>query len=211
MNSEIKNNKLLILTEVFNSITHGIGVLLGIFALVLLIIKANTTPQLLTYIIYASSIIILFLASTIYHSLSFTKAKNFLRRIDHSSIFILIAGTYTPYLILGINNTRSHIFTVFIWLVALVGINIKIFAFDKFKKLSTLIYLIMGWAVILIIGDLVSSIKLQALILLASGGIVYSLGTIFYKNKSLKFSHVYWHLFVLLGAILMFLSIYLYI
>lgn len=210
-NDSINIKGLNVLTEVLNAATHGLGFILGIVALVLLVIKADTLTEQLTYILYTSTFMALFLASTLYHSLIFTKARNIFRKIDHSSIFLLIAGTYTPYLILGINTTKAYVFAGFIWLLAITGIIFKAFLFDKVSKISTYIYLIMGWAVIFIIRDLIISVSIQSLILLVIGGLCYSLGVIFYVNKKLKFSHVYWHIAVLLGATSMFLSIYLYI
>lgn len=203
--------KYAVLTEVLNAITHGLGVVLGIIGLVFLLLRASTTLEYVSFSIYGASIILLFLASTIYHSFSFTKARKILRIIDHSSIFLLIAGTYIPFLLIGIGTSKAYIFAIIMGITALVGIIFKIAAFEKATKISTVIYLVMGWSVVLIMKDLLSHVNPRALYLLIGGGLAYSLGVIFYKNKKLLFSHVYWHLAVLLGAVLMYFSIYLYV
>lgn len=200
-----------ILTEVLNAITHGLGVIFGIVGLVLLMIKASTPIEYLSFSIYGICFIVLFLASTLYHSLIFTKAKKVFRVIDHSSIFLLIAGTYIPYLLVGIGSKKSYIFAILMALSAIIGIVCKIVAFEKATKISTIIYLIMGWSIVLIFNDLITSIDQKALYLLIGGGLAYSFGVIFYINEKWLFSHVYWHIAVLIGAILMFFSIYLYI
>lgn len=204
------NKKINILTEIFNAITHGIGVFLGIVGLLLLLIKANTSIQYIAYSIYGASIILLFLASTLYHSLSFTRAKKVFRIIDHSSIFLLIAGTYTPYLLLSLSKNGLLYFAI-IWSIALIGITIKAVIFDKSKKIGLILYIAMGWISLLMINDLLKSIDLMGIILLALGGLTYTFGVYFYKKKDMLFSHVIWHLFVLGGAILMFISIYFFI
>lgn len=198
-------------TEIYNAISHGIGAALGIVGLILLLIKADTTLEYVAYSIYGASIIMLFLASTLYHSLVYTKAKNVFRVIDHSSIFLLIAGTYTPYVLLSVGGNKGVYYFGTIWVLAILGIVMKIFFFEKSKKVSSLIYLAMGWLCLVFIGDLYMAIGLRGLSLLAAGGVVYSLGVIFYKKKDLNFSHVIWHFFVLAGAVLMFFSIYLYV
>ncbi|MFM1540890.1 PAQR family membrane homeostasis protein TrhA [Helcococcus ovis] len=205
------NKKINILTEIFNAITHGIGVFLGIVGLLLLLIKANTSIQYIAYSIYGASIILLFLASTLYHSLSFTKAKKVFRIIDHSSIFLLIAGTYTPYLLISLYNKNGLLYFIIIWAIAIIGISIKAVMFDKSKKLGLILYIAMGWISLLMINDLLKSIDLMGIILLALGGLTYTFGVYFYKKKDMLFSHVIWHLFVLGGAILMFMSIYFFI
>jgi len=203
--------KISFLTEVYNAITHGLGVVFGVIALILLLFKAETSHEYLAYSIYGASIIILFLASTLYHSLSFTKFRQLFRTIDHSAIFILIAGTYTPYMLLSVSGSKGMGFLIAIWAMAVVGIVLKIGFFEQSKKLGTIIYLVMGWLCVLIFGDMYQALGKNGLILMALGGAFYSIGVIFYKNKELNFSHVIWHLFVLAGAVFMFLSIYFYV
>lgn len=206
-----KENRINLLTEIWNAITHGFGAILGIVAIVLLMIKAQTSKEYLAYSIYSASIVALFLASTLYHSLIFTRARSVFRVIDHSSIFLLIAGTYTPYLLISLNNRTGNIFFAAIWGLAIFGILLKVFLFEKSKKIGLIIYLLMGWLCILIIPEMIKSVTINGIIMLALGGLSYTAGVYFYKHKTLKFAHVYWHLFVLGGAILMFLSIYLYV
>ena len=206
-----KENRINLLTEIWNAITHGFGAILGIVAIVLLMIKAQTSKEYLAYSIYSASIVALFLASTLYHSLIFARARSVFRVIDHSSIFLLIAGTYTPYLLISLNNRTGNIFFAAIWGLAIFGILLKVFLFEKSKKIGLIIYLLMGWLCILIIPEMIKSVTINGIIMLALGGLSYTAGVYFYKHKTLKFAHVYWHLFVLGGAILMFLSIYLYV
>lgn len=206
-----REKRINLLTEIWNAITHGLGAILGIVAIVLLLIKAQTPKEYLAYSIYSASIVALFLASTLYHSLIFTKARSVFRVIDHSSIFLLIAGTYTPYLLISLNNQTGNIFFAAIWGLAIAGILLKIFFFEKSKKIGTAIYLIMGWLCVLIMPNMIKSVPLNGIIMLALGGLSYTAGVYFYKHKTLNFAHVYWHLFVLGGAILMFLSIYIYV
>lgn len=203
--------KINFLTEVYNAITHGLGVIFGIVALVLLLLKAGTKHEYIAYSIYGASIIILFLASTLYHSFSFTKFRQLFRTIDHSAIFILIAGTYTPYMLLSVGGSKGIGFLIGIWAMALAGIILKIGFFEQSKKLGAIIYLVMGWLCVIIFKDMYIALGKNGLILMAIGGAFYSLGVIFYKNKKLNFSHVIWHLFVLGGAVFMFFSIYLYV
>lgn len=205
------NHKSNVISEVFNAISHGLGVIFGIVLLILLIIKARTTVEYIAYSIYSFSFIMLFLASTLYHSLSFTKARKTFKKIDHSSIFVLIAGTYTPYLLITLYNHNGLYYFIGIWTIAVLGIFLKIFFFEISLKIGPILYILMGWLSVFIIKDLYNLINLNAIILLALGGLAYTGGVYFYKKKSMKFSHVIWHLFVLLGAILMFVSIYKYV
>lgn len=207
-NLKKKNN---IITEVFNAITHGLGVILGIIILILLMLKSKHSVEIAAYLIYSISFILLFLSSTLYHSLSFTRAKKIFRIIDHSSIFLLIAGTYTPYLLISLKNKSSFYYFVGIWIIALIGILLNIFMFNKTLKIGVLLYIAMGWISIIIVKDLMSIIPPMGIFFLALGGLTYTGGVYFYKKKSMKFSHVIWHLFVLGGALLMFISIYLYV
>lgn len=204
----------LIAAEVFNAITHGIGALLSIIAIVLLILKginAQSNIAVIAYTIYGFSLFILFLNSTLYHSLSFSKYRFFFQKMDHSAIYLLIAGTYTPYLLITIGGVLGNVFLVIIWTLALAGIIFELLTINKWPKLSTYLYLGLGWMGIFIVYPLYHSIPLNGLILLGLGGLSYTLGTIFYRMKSKPWMHVIWHLFVLGGAALMFVSIYLYV
>lgn len=205
-----------ILIEVFNAITHGIGALLSVIGLILLVQKAITTPgfsvsELVSYIIYGSSMVILFLSSTLYHSFSFTNMKDLFQKIDHASIYLLIAGSYTPYLMVTVGGTIGYVFLGIVWTAALAGIIFEVVWTNRFPKLSTYMYLIMGWMGLLLLYPLYLNFAVSGIMLLFLGGIFYSLGTFFYRMKHNGWMHVIWHLFVMAGATFMFLSIYLHV
>lgn len=200
--------------EVFNAITHGAAAALSLVAIVLLVMKGVevSSPIAITaYIIYGASLFTLFLNSTLYHSFSFSKYKAIFQKLDHGSIYLLIAGTYTPYLMISIGGVFGYSLLSLIWILAIAGITFEVVATDKFPKLSTYMYLGLGWLGVVIIYPLYHSIEVNGLLLLALGGIIYSLGTIFYRMKSNKWMHVIWHLFVIVGALFMFISIYRYV
>lgn len=206
------SRKYLITNEVLNAVTHGVGVLLSIVGFVLLLRKANSGLHYVSFIIYGVSLLLLFLASTLYHSLIFTKAKKVLQVFDHCSIYLLIAGTYTPYCLLYIKGTIGIVLLSVIWLAAIIGIIYKSLTLSKVKsvsKLSTIIYNVMGWAVVIALPSLYHSVGLKGLLLLVGGGVAYTVGSVFYSMKNRRYMHVVWHLFVMLGAMLMFFSIYL--
>lgn len=205
-----ERDRVRLVTEIWNAITHGIGAALGIVALVLLMLKSQSGIETTAYLVYAISIIILFLASTLYHSLSYTKADKVFRIIDHSSIFLLIAGTYTPIMLVGLRTAIGLIICGLVWMMALMGIAIKATMFKRSLKFSLPIYLVMGWLCIFQIGEIVDALTFNGILLLVLGGLSYTVGTYFYKNQHRNYYHVIWHIFVLLGAIFMFFSIYLY-
>lgn len=214
MTDSKKPKKKNIIIEVLNASTHGIAAILSIVGLVLLIAKGInlSSPTAITaYAIYGASMIILFLNSTLYHSFSFTKFKDFFQKLDHGAIYLLIAGTYTPYLLVGIGGRMGIIFLVLVWGLALIGISFELFWTNRFPKLSTFMYLGLGWLGVLIVYPLVKNIELTGVALLAIGGIIYSLGTIFYSMKSNKWMHIIWHLFVMAGAFFMYISILIYV
>lgn len=204
----------IIVGEIFNAITHGIGAGLAIVALVLLLIKAievQNPTKIIAYSIYGSSLILLFLASTLYHSFKLTKAAKIFQRIDHTSIYLLIAGTYTPFCLIGIGGSFGLTLCIGIWLFAIGGMFIELFFLEKFSKVSVFLYLALGWMAIFTIRPLYESMGWGGILYLIAGGASYSLGTIFYKRKYHNFYHVIWHLFVLAGAIFMFLAVFRYL
>jgi hemolysin III len=212
--NSISRNELMI--EVFNAITHGLGALLGIIGMIFLVDKAISTPhantaELVSYIIYGSSLVVLFLASTLYHSFSFSNHRDIFQKIDHASIYLLIAGSYTPYLMVTVGGAVGYTFLAIVWLAAIAGLVFEVGWTNRFPKLSTYLYLIMGWLGIFLIYPLYQSLELAGIVLLFVGGLFYSIGTIFYRQKDNGWMHVIWHLFVMAGAAFMFVSIYLYV
>ena len=198
--------------EFWNAVTHGIGALLGIPGLVLLILKAieaESAIALTSYIIFGVSIILMFLASTLYHAIP--KYKTALKKLDHSSIFLLIAGTYTPIMLVAFGGVIGWTVVALEWALAAIGIVLKQFFVHRFKILSLAVYLGMGWVVIFLSKPLIDLIGLNGFGWLLAGGIFYTVGTYFYKNENIPYNHAIWHLFVLAGCICMWCCVYFYI
>ncbi len=201
--------------EVANSISHGIGLVFGIVGLVLLLIQAVNSnagaTAITSYSLYGGSMILLFLASTLYHAIPHARIKPWLKKFDHCAIYLLIAGTYTPFLLVGLKSPLAHGLMVVIWTLALAGILFKLTIAHRFRILSLVTYLTMGWLSLLVIWQLAIRLAPGGVTLLAVGGVVYSLGVIFYVSKRIPFNHAIWHGFVLGGSICHFLAIYLYV
>jgi len=196
--------------EFWNTITHGIGAVLGIVGLLLLILKdtQKTEYSLLSVIIYGASIIILFSASTAYHAVKNEKRKHTFRVIDHISIYLLIAGTYTPVSLITLEQSLGwHLFYA-VWGIAAFGVVLKLFFTGKFNVFSTLLYLVMGWLIVFDFSKLKALVPTEGITLLMLGGAAYTIGIIFYALEKKPFYHVIWHLFVLAGAVFHFLMIY---
>ncbi len=199
------------LEEILNSITHGLGVAGGITGLVLLLVYASSRTSgviIGSFAIFGSCVILLYLASTLYHSLSFTRARNILRIIDHGAIFLLIAGTYTPFTLATIKGTTGLVLLACIWVAALAGIIFKACFIHRLKIISVLLYIFMGWIAIFFAKPIANNIQTAGLILLIAGGLSYTLGTIFYAWKKLPFHHTIWHFFVLGGTTCHFISMF---
>lgn len=201
--------------EIANSISHGIGLVFGIVGLVLLLVQAvdaNASAMAITsYSLYGGSMILLFLASTLYHAVPHQRAKLWLKKFDHCAIYLLIAGTYTPFLLVGLNSPLSRGLMIVIWSLALLGILFKLTIAHRFKILSLVTYLTMGWLSLIVIYQLATTLSLGGVILLALGGVIYTLGVIFYASKRFRFGHAIWHGFVLGGSACHFLAIYFYV
>ncbi|MCH4176651.1 MAG: hemolysin III family protein [Streptococcaceae bacterium] len=201
-----------IVNEVFNAVTHGIGMILAIVGLVFLLIKSHNVVSTTAYALYGSTLILLFLCSTLFHSLIFTKAKTVFQIFDHSSIYLLIAGTYTPYCLISLKGWVGIALLITIWSLAILGVVYKsVFLpkLSKIPKISTIIYIIMGWLCILTVKPLLDALGWNGFLLLLIGGLCYTLGAVFYSMNKVPFMHVVWHLFVMAGAAFMYFSIYL--
>jgi hemolysin III len=196
--------------EIFNSITHGIGTLLSIAALVTLVMfamKKGDTWHLISYSIYGSSLVLLYLCSTLYHSFTKEKLKNLFARFDHAAIFILIAGTYTPFLLTVMRGTFGWVLFYIIWGIALFGIIIRSIYLTRFRKLMVALYLGMGWLFVVAAGPMFKNLPLISTVFLVAGGLFYSVGVIFYMWRNLKYAHGIWHLFVLAGSAMHFFAV----
>lgn len=200
--------------ELANSITHGAGILLSVAALVLLMIFSNqhgTARHIVSCAIFGATLILLYSASTLYHSLKNPNIKRIFKIFDHASIYLLIAGTYTPFLIVVLNGVTGWILFIIIWLLAITGVVLKIFFIHRFKILSTIAYVFMGWIIVFAIKPLMESLPAGGLFWLVAGGLIYTLGVIFYLWKKLPFNHAVWHLFVLGGSSCHFFTVMFYI
>lgn len=203
--------------EVINGITHGIGVIFGIVALTILLmmsIKKGDVPSIVSFSIYGACIILMFLSSTLYHSFTIEKVKKVLRTFDHSSIFLFIAGTYTPIAILTLKGNLRVGILIAIWGIAIAGVTFKIFTygkFDKYKALSLVLYIGMGWAAMIPIKAIVNATSINFFYWILGGGLLYTLGTIFYSVKKIPYNHAIWHLFVLAASVMHFLGIVFYL
>ncbi|KFK93882.1 MULTISPECIES: hemolysin III family protein [unclassified Serratia (in: enterobacteria)] len=201
--------------EIANSISHGIGLVLGIVGLVLLLVQAVNTGAdaiaITSYSLYGGSMILLFLASTLYHAIPHQTAKRWLKKFDHCAIYLLIAGTYTPFLLVGLDSPLARGLMVVIWGLALLGVIFKLAFAHRFEVLSLVTYLTMGWLSLIVIYQLATRLAIGGVTLLAVGGVVYTLGVIFYASKRFRFGHAIWHGFVLGGSLCHFLAIYLYV
>jgi hemolysin III len=200
--------------EIANSWIHAIGVILCIAGAIALLIKAYDSHdlwQIYSAYIYCGSLLLLYLASTLYHAFSNPKLKEFFHVIDHSAIYVLIAGTYTPFLLVGLRNEIHYSFIMIMWGIALFGIIYKVFMIKKFKLISTLIYLGMGWMAVIKLDTFYHHLSVQASIWILIGGLFYSVGTIFYSKKNLWHHHAIWHIFVLFGSICHYIAIYFFV
>ena len=196
-----------------NSVTHGFGALLSVSALVILIIYSsidNNTLKIVSSIIYGSSLVAMYSASTLYHSLRSLRLKHYLRILDHSTIYLLIAGSYTPFLLITLHGPWGWSLFGVVWSIAIAGIVFKLFFVHRFELLSTFLYLAMGWLVVIAAKPLWEALPGTALIWLALGGLSYTGGVVFYVWKR-PFSHTIWHLFVLAGSAFHFVGVFYYV
>lgn len=186
-----------------NTVSHGIGVLLGVFGGVFLLnIHEQTAREgVWSLWIYASAVVMLFLASTVYHGTSNPQRKKTWQKIDHISIYVLIAGTYTPVTLIALKDSSGWMLFYTVWTIAFVGAVLKLFFTGKFERISLLLYLIMGWLIVLDIQNLLAVFSDKATTFLVAGGFFYTVGVFFYRWEKLQNNHFIWHLFVLAGAI----------
>ncbi|MFD1888438.1 PAQR family membrane homeostasis protein TrhA [Paenibacillus wenxiniae] len=200
--------------EVANAITHGIGAALSAAALVILIVFASLkgTPwHIVSFTVYGFTMLLLYSCSTLVHSFRDGKVKDLFEIFDHSAIYLFIAGTYTPFMLLAVKGPLGWSIFGTVWGIAVLGCVFKAFFTKRFLFMSTIFYLLMGWLIVLAWGPLTASIATGGIILLAAGGILYTLGTVFYVWRGFPFHHAVWHLFVLAGSILHFFAVLFYL
>lgn len=196
--------------EIFNSITHGIGVLLSIAGLVVLTVLASLKGDayhVVSFTIFGTSLVLLYLASTLYHSITTIRVKQLFARFDHAAIFLLIAGTYTPFVLTTIRGVLGWTLFGIVWGLAITGIIIRSIYLTRFRKLMVWFYLGMGWMFLFVVVPIINNLPGISIAFLFIGGGCYSLGVIFYAWRNLKYGHGIWHLFVLAGSITHFFSV----
>ncbi len=200
--------------EIANSITHGIGSILSIIGFIILIfivINKGDVWYIISFTIYGTTLVFLYLCSTIYHGLSDRKRKYIFQVLDHIAIYLLIAGSYTPLTLISLRGPWGWTILGIVWLIALIGILMKVFFFTKTQVISTILYIIMGWLIIIAIKPLLESIPWGMFFWIVAGGLSYSLGIIFYLARKIPYHHTIWHLFVMGGSIAHFLGILFYL
>ena len=202
------------LEEKINTYSHAFGFLASIIGTLFLIRKAYLFGDMMQFVsfgIFGLSMMVLFAASTLYHRAEQIDTRSRLRIFDHAAIYVLIAGTYTPFCLLILPEKTGLIVFIVVWVFALVGITIKLFFTGRFSLLSTLMYLFMGWMVIFIIKPLYQNLSTEGLVWLFSGGLAYTIGAILYSIKRIPLNHATFHILVLLGCLCHYMGIYLYV
>ena len=213
--SEIKQKRKYTLgEEIFSAIVHGIGAGLSVAALVTMVVKAagrGDAYAVVSAAIFGASLVILYTMSTLYHALAPARAKKVFRIFDHTTIFLLIAGTYTPYVLVTLRGFTGWVLFGILWGLAAIGIVFDSVMLEKFRKIEMFLYIGMGWCIVVASESLVSSLERGGLIFLFTGGVLYTVGIIFYALKKIKYMHSIWHIFVLAGSIMHYFSVILYV
>jgi hemolysin III len=200
--------------EKINIISHATGFILSIVAFVLLVMRASLHGdvwQIVSFSIFGASLIILYGASTLYHSAKNPLLRNKLNIIDHASIYVLIAGTYTPFTLVTLKGTIGWVIFGISWGLALTGIILKLFFTGKYDLISTIMYVFMGWVIVFAIKPLIHHLPFEGLLWLFAGGISYTIGAILYSIKKIKFNHAIFHILVLMGSFCHFVSVFFYV
>lgn len=201
--------------EIANAVTHGLGAMLSVAALVLLIVKAVADGggiAIASAIVFGISLILEYSASTLYHAITYPPVKRVLRIIDHSCIYLLIAGSYTPFVLGPLLPHGGLVIFAIVWVMAIAGITAELFMRERQPRwLTVTIYLVMGWLVVFQLPTIISVLELPCLVLLASGGLCYTVGTAFYLLKRVRYMHSVWHLWVLAGSVCQFLAVILFV
>ncbi len=199
--------------EVANSITHGLGAALSVAGLVVMVVIATlrgTSSHVVACAVYGVSLVLLYLSSTLYHALTNGRAKRVFRILDHSSIYVLIAGTYTPFTLVTLRGVWGWVLFGIVWTLAVMGIVFKCFFTGRLHILSTAVYILMGWIAVVAIRPLLQALPWPGFLLVLAGGVLYTLGVAFFVRRW-KYSHAIWHLLVLAGSICHFLAVYRYV
>lgn len=201
------------LEEQLNAWSHALGAGLAVIGAVFLLIKGSSLPlaQWIGLLVYALSLVLLFSSSTLYHFAKTQEKRHWYKKLDHTAIYYLIAGTYTPFLSIAIPTAKAIYLLIALWIIALIGTLFKLVFIHRFQKISLAAYLVMGWLAVLVVDDMREFLGSDALNLLIFGGAAYTIGALFYALKKVRYTHAIWHLFVLLGAGSHFFAIYWYV
>ena len=199
--------------ELINAYSHGLGAVLALIAAIFLIVKGYglALGQWISLWVYGLSLVLLLSSSMLYHFAQHERKRYWYKKLDHTAIYYLIAGTYTPFLSIGIPTAKAHYLLIGLWIIALIGTLFKLVFIHRFQKVSLAAYLVMGWLAVLVMDDMQRYLSKDAIQLLIAGGLAYTVGTLFYALKNVRYTHAIWHVFVLLGAGLHFLAIYCYV
>ena len=199
--------------ELINAYSHGLGAVLALIAAIFLIVKGYglALGQWISLWVYGLSLVLLLSSSMLYHFAQDERKRYWYKKLDHTAIYYLIAGTYTPFLSIAIPTAKAHHLLIALWVIALIGTLFKLVFIHRFQKVSLAAYLVMGWLAVLVMDDMQRYLSKDAIQLLIAGGLAYTVGTLFYALKNVRYSHAIWHVFVLLGAGLHFLAIYCYV
>ena len=200
--------------EIAHALTHGVGAIAAIVGLIFMLVWSvsyGDTFHVVSAAIYGASLILLYLASTLYHAFPWPRVKAFFQQMDHAAIYVLIAGTYTPFALVNLRGAWGWTLLGVVWGIAVVGVIIEVAMKERKKWLSLSLYLGMGWMALIMIKPLIDSVEPGGLWLLLAGGLAYTFGVIFYVWKSLRFHHAIWHVFVLAGSVLHFFSVFYFV
>lgn len=202
-----------IVEEWLHSVTHGVGAVLSLVGMVVLLVVASLAAhvdpwKIVSLSLYGTTLVLLYTASTFYHGISHRRWKQRFQLLDHCAIYLLIAGTYTPFLLVNMRGTMGWVLFTAVWSLALVGIGGKLLWPQRFAVLRVAIYLLMGWMIVLASREMAASLSMTGIALLAAGGIIYTLGVIFYAVRAIPYNHAIWHLFVIAGSICHYFAVY---
>jgi hemolysin III len=202
-----------VIEERLHSITHGIGAVLSLVGMIVLLVAASLAAhidpwKIVSLSLYGTTLVLLYTASTLYHGISHRHWKPRFQLLDHCAIYLLIAGTYTPFLLVNMRGPTGWVLFAAVWSLALAGIACKLRWPHRFEVLRIAIYLLMGWMIVLAAGEMAASLSTTGIVLLAAGGIVYTLGIIFYAVRAIPYNHAIWHLFVIVGSVCHYFAVY---
>lgn len=199
--------------EKINALSHALGAVLAVIASIFMLLKGHYLPagQNFGLWVYAFSMILLFSSSALYHFATDPHKRYWFKKLDHTAIYYLIAGTYTPFLAIALPTAKAHYLLIALWVIAIIGTLFKLVFINCFNKISLIAYLVMGWLAIFVMDDMKHYLSPECLRLLIIGGLAYTIGALFYALKRVRYTHAIWHIFVLIGAGTQFLSIYLYV